>query len=318
MSIDLAQLKALAAVVDEGSFDAAASALHVTPSAISQRIKALEQAVGRVLVRRVKPVEPTEAGWAYLRLARQVDALVHEAAVAVDETADAPVTLPIAVNADSLATWLLPALAELPTSITFDLQRDDQANTADLLRSGAVMAAITSVAEPVQGCRSTRLGVMQYRPMASPEFVRRWFARGVDADSLALAPVVVYDRSDDLQDEYLRAWRGAGGADPRPPRHHVPASADFAAAVRLGLGWGMLPHLQSVEPERAGDLVQIDPGRHVDVTLYWQQWKLRTPALTAVEDVILSAAAVHLDTVEASSALRRPESSGSAEGGTRQ
>lgn len=316
MNIDLAQLKALAAVVDEGSFDAAASALHVTPSAVSQRIKALEQSVGRVLVRRVKPVEPTEAGWAYLRLARQVDALLHEAAVAVDESADAPVTLPIAVNADSLATWLLPALTELPASITFDLQRDDQANTADLLRSGAVMAAITSVAEPVQGCRSTRLGIMQYRPMASPEFVRRWFAGGVDADSLAVAPVVVYDRSDDLQDEYLRTW--GGGIDVRPPRHHVPASADFAAAVRLGLGWGMLPHLQSVEPERAGQLVQIDPGRHVDVTLYWQQWKLRTPALIAVEGAILSAAAVHLDTFKESSALRRPESSGSAEGGTRQ
>lgn len=293
--MDLAQLRALVAVVDEGSFDAAAGALHLTPSAVSQRIKALEQSAGRVLVRRTKPVEPTEAGQTYLRLARQIDSLVHEATAAVDIADQEVVTISIAVNADSLATWLLPALATLPPTICFDLQRDDQAHTAELLRSGAVMAAITSVAEPVQGCRSTKLGVMRYRPMASPAFVERWFAKGVDADSLAVAPVVVFDRSDDLQDEYLRAV-SEGGLE--PPRHHVPASADFAAAVRLGLGWGMLPRLQSADAERAGQLAELDPGNHVDVTLYWQQWTLRTPALDAVQAAIWSAAVEHLDTVE--------------------
>lgn len=203
--LDLAQLRALAAVVDEGSFDSAAVVLHLTPSAVSQRIKALEQSAGRVLVRRTKPVEPTEAGQTYLRLARQIAALVHDATAAVDVADQSVVTIPIAVNADSLATWLLPALATLPATICFDLQRDDQARTAELLRSGAVMAAITSVAEPVQGCRSTRLGIMRYRPMASPAFVGRWFAGGVTAESLAVAPIVVFDRSDDLQDEYLRS-----------------------------------------------------------------------------------------------------------------
>ncbi|MFI5427746.1 LysR family transcriptional regulator [Aeromicrobium sp. UC242_57] len=138
---DLAQLRALAAVVDEGSFDAAAAALHLTPSAVSQRIKALEQSAGRILVRRTKPVAPTEAGQAFLRLARQLDVLVHEASVAAASTDQRSVTIPIAVNADSLATWLLPALASLPSSICLDLVRDDQARTAELLRSGAVMAA---------------------------------------------------------------------------------------------------------------------------------------------------------------------------------
>ena len=40
----------LATVLDEGSLDAAARRLHVTPSAVSQRIKALEEHVGRVLL----------------------------------------------------------------------------------------------------------------------------------------------------------------------------------------------------------------------------------------------------------------------------
>jgi len=189
--VDLAQLRALAAVVDEGSFDSAASALHLTPSAVSQRIKALEQSAGRVLVQRTKPAAVTEAGHAYLRLARQIDALVHVAHADASPEEQRPVTVPLAINADSLATWVLPALAAISTPVSFDIHREDQAHSAALLRAGTVMAAITADAEPVQGCRSTRLGTMRYHPMASPDFVDRWFSDGVDARSLAVAPVVV-------------------------------------------------------------------------------------------------------------------------------
>lgn len=289
--MDLAQLVALASVVDEGSFDAAASALHVTPSAVSQRIKALEQSAGQVLVRRTKPTAVTAAGESYLRLARQIDVLVRETAVETRADDPTPVTVPIAVSADSMATWVLPALATVGPGICFDLHRDDQSRTAELLRSGTVMAAITSVDEPVQGCRSTRLGVTRYRPMATPEFVAQWFAGGVTGDAFAVAPMVVFDRHDDLQDRYLRR-RSRRRLE--PPRHYVPASADFAEAVALGLGWAVLPYEQSAEPERLGRLVEIDPGQHVDVVLHWQQWTLRTPALERVAAAIKSAAADHL------------------------
>ncbi|MCW2769351.1 MAG: Chromosome replication initiation inhibitor protein [Aeromicrobium sp.] len=289
--MDLPQLQALAAVVDEGSFEAAAASLHVTPSAVSQRIKALEQSAGQVLVRRTKPTAITGPGEAYLRLARQIDALVHETTEVSAAAHGATVTVPIALNADSMATWVLPALATLPPGICFDLHRDDQSRTADLLRSGAVMAAITSVDEPVQGCRSHRLGITRYRPMATPAFVERWFAGGVTVDALAVAPMVVFDRHDDLQDRYLRRRSRRRLA---PPRHHVPASADFAEAVGLGLGWAVLPPEQSAEREAAGVLVELDPGAHVDVTLHWQQWTLQTPALEAVATAIRDAAAKHL------------------------
>lgn len=289
--IDLSQLRALAAVVDEGSFDAAASALHLTPSAVSQRIKALEQSAGRVLVRRTKPTEATEAGHTYLRLARQVEALVQDVRVEVDPDDQRPPTIPLAVNGDSLATWVMPALATLSGTAYFDVRREDEGRTADLLRSGTVMAAITSDAAPVQGCRSTRLGTMRYRPMASPAFVEKWFPDGVASASLALAPVVVFDRSDDLQDAYLRQ---RGRRRLAPPRQHIPASSQFAEAIALGLGWGMLPKEQYEEGERAGRLVAIDPRRHVDVTLYWQQWALQTPALEATARAIREAAAEHL------------------------
>lgn len=287
MSVDPAQLRALLSVVDEGSFELAAAALHITPSAVSQRIKALETSTGRVLVRRTKPTEVTEAGRPYLRLGRQIDALVRD--VLVGDGAAGPV-IPLAVNSDSMATWVLPALASVGVAARFDLHREDEGHSADLLKSGSVMAAITTDTEPVQGCSVTPLGTMRYRAMASPEFAARWFPDGATVAELAVAPVVVFDRKDELQDRYLRLRSRARLA---PPRHHVPGSADFAAALRLGLGWGMLPDQQS---RRDGNelLVRLDDRRHLDVVLYWQQWKLHTPVLDAVAAAVRSAAAEHL------------------------
>ncbi len=292
MDPDLAQLRALAAVVDTGSFDAAAVALHVTPSAISQRIKALEQAVGQVVVRRSRPARPTEAGLVHLRLARQIEALVEQARVdeADGESASRPVLVSLAVNADSLDTWVLPALAPLAGSVSFRLRREDQSVTTDLLRDGSVMAAITSDPAPVQGCRSAPLGIMRYRPMAAPDFAQRWFSGGPEPRALGQAPVVVFDRLDRLQDDYLQMRAPSA----EPPRHHVPASRSFVDALLLGLGWGMLPDLQAREHLAAGRLVLLEPDVSVDVALHWQQWALRTPALESVAEVIRAAATVSL------------------------
>lgn len=288
MSIDLPQLRALAAAVDGGTFDAAARALHVTPSAISQRIRALENSVGSVLLQRSKPITATTAGLAYLRLARQIDALEADAAAdAARDDARRP-SIPLAINGDSLATWVMPALSELAREVSFDIHREDQDHSAALLRDGTVMAAVTTEVQPVQGCTVRRLGVMRYRPMATPEFIDRWFARGVDAAALAVAPVVVFDRKDDIQDRYLRSH---SRTPLDPPRHYVPGSADFAEAVRLGFGWAMLPDLQSSEPEKRGELVTLRAGDHVDIVLYWQQWALHTTALERVAQSVGAAAA---------------------------
>src|SRR4051795_12695353 len=176
MDLDLAQLRALDATIRAGTLEAAARALHVTPSAISQRLKALETATGRVLLVRTKPVQVTESGRSVLRLARQVALLAADAAREL--TGTERLALPIAVNADSMATWVLPALAPLAGEFAFDLHRADQEHTSALLRAGTVMAAITTEAEPVPGCTATRLGAMRYRPVAAPAFARRWFPDG--------------------------------------------------------------------------------------------------------------------------------------------
>ena len=283
------QLSALVAVVDLGTFEAAARQLRVTPSAISQRMKALESSVGRVLLTRSKPVRATESGEIVLRLARQV-ALLHADAERSLEGEEVDVTtMPLAINADSLATWALPALAEVATRhrLVFDLYREDQAHTTELLRQGTVMGAVTSEPTAVQGCSVRSIGRMRYRPMASPAFAERWFASGATTESFAVAPLVEFDRRDTLQQRYLDRRTAAGV---HPPRHYIPTSVDFASAVMLGLGWGMLPDAQCVEEERAGLLVQLDPGAETIVPLYWQQWRLESASLSAVADALSNAA----------------------------
>ena len=280
MRFDREQLETLAAVVEAGTFDAAARRLRVTPSAVSQRVKAFERELGRVLVVRSKPVRATASGEALVRLAKQLALLEHDAvdALGIGEAEGGRVSVPIAVNADSMAAWILPALARaaerLP--IVLDLHREDQDHTAALLGSGTVMAAVTSQSQAVPGCTVTRLGRIRYRPAATRAFAERWFPEGVTADALAVAPLVDFDRSDELQSRYLRS---VSRRRLDPPRHYVPASADFADAIALGLGWGMLPDSQL---EARPDVVDLAPGDAIDVPLYWQQWNLRSPLLDAI------------------------------------
>jgi LysR family transcriptional regulator, chromosome initiation inhibitor len=289
MRLDVDQLQALAAAVSEGSFDAAATRLHITPSAVSQRIKALETAVGQVLLIRARPVRPTVPGQSLLRAARQLEAITAEVIRELgDQGNDEAPVMAIAVNADSLATWLPAALAAVDPPVTFDLRRSDETRTVELLRDGSVIAAVTASSDPVAGCTVDPLGRMRYRPRASPAFVARWFGDGPTTDALVRAPVVMFDRADQLQDRYLkrRSRRRL-----QPPRHYVPGSSAFAQAVRLGLGWGMVPDLQA---EPGTELVDIDPRGAVDVPLFWQQWRLRSSALERVAAAVRAQAALAL------------------------
>lgn len=287
MQIPLDLARTLAAVVDAGTFESAAFDLSITPSAVSQRVKQLEQRLGRVLVVRSKPVRPTEAGAAVVRLARQLALLEHDALTAFgagDDASARPTAVPLAVNADSLGTWFLPALARIAEQhpVVFDLHRDDQDFTAELLESGTVMGAVTSRSAPVAGCLVRPLGVMRYTAVATPGWVARWAPGGADAAALADAPRVDFDRRDDLQAEYLRLV-GTDAAE--PPRHYVPASNDFATAVKLGLGWGLLPGFQCDDELADGRLVPLG-GPPIDVPLHWQQWNLGSPLLDAIAEGI--------------------------------
>ncbi|MFD5506665.1 LysR family transcriptional regulator ArgP [Streptomyces sp. NPDC059761] len=292
--LPLDQVRTLLAVVDEGTFDAAAAALHVTPSAVSQRVKALEQRTGRVLLMRTKPVRATESGQVVVRFARQLARLERDARaeLGMAQESGGPVRLPIAVNADSLATWFLPALTRVPQDppVFFELHREDEGHTTALLREGQVMAAVTSSPDPVAGCTVRGLGLARYLAVASPGFAARYLAGGLE-QGLREAPVIVFDRRDELQDVFVRSLTGDQDAGAGPLRHHVPTSEGFCDAVAAGLGWGLVPEPQSEPLLRAGRLELLAPRRPMDVPLYWQQWKLDSPALSTVAEVVAAAAA---------------------------
>ncbi|MCW4385251.1 LysR family transcriptional regulator ArgP [Salinibacterium sp. SYSU T00001] len=286
MQIPLDLARTVTAVVDEGTLEGAARALHITPSAVSQRIKALEQRLGRVLLVRSKPVRATDAGAAIVRLARQMALLEHDALaeVGLDDEGERLTPVGIAVNADSLATWLLPALAEVAHEhpVVFELHREDEEFTTRLLESGQVMAAVTSQSTSVPGCVVTPLVTVRYRAVASQAFVERWMPEGVTAPALGRCPRIDFDRRDDMQAAFLRSIR----VRTTPPIHYVPASTEYATAIRLGLGWGMLPDEQA----RGTGLIDLMPERPLDVPLYWQQWNLSSPLLTAISDAVARAA----------------------------
>jgi LysR family transcriptional regulator, chromosome initiation inhibitor len=283
------QALTLLAIVTAGTFDAAAQRLHLTPSAVSQRVRALEVAVGRPVLRRVRPVDLSPAGEAVVRFARQLELLSAELSDQLEPDADAAAPrVTLVVNSDSLHTWALPGLVEAGEQVALTILREDQDYSLDLLRRGAAHGAVTGIARPVPGCTSRPLGVMRYRPVCTPAFATRWFADGVTSRSLSTAPVVVFDEKDDLQDRYLR--RRHRTAAP-PPRHYVPATHEFGRAIELGLGWGMMPDLQlgRLPP---GTLQPFSPSAHLDVPLYWQQWRLTSAALDRVAAAVAAAAKV--------------------------
>ncbi|MFC4242719.1 LysR family transcriptional regulator ArgP [Gryllotalpicola reticulitermitis] len=286
------QLRTLIAVIDEGTFDAAAARLHVTPSAVSQRMKALEQAAGQVLVRRTTPVEATVAGLVVLRHARKLQLLDVDLARELGSAGgdeNSPVSVPIAVNADSLATWFLDALLMLAPrdDLVFDVRRDDQEHTIELLRSGEVAAAVTSVAEPVQGALSIPLGAMRYQAVCSPGYVDAHLGGVAHVSRIETAPFVDFDRKDMLQH---RLYSDVVGREVNARRHYVPTSADFARAVAGGLGWGLLPDQQCAAELERGELVRLAGTKDVRVRLYWQRWSITSTVLDEVTDAVRAAA----------------------------
>lgn len=283
---DYGALAALAAVLRSGSFEAAAARLGVTPSAVSQRVRGLEERTGTVLVLRGPPVRPTPAGD---RLLRHVDDVaLLERAVAGDLPGltgrNEPAVLRIAVNADSLATWFLQALAG--QDLLFEIEIDDQDHSDDWLRRGAVAAAVTGRAQPVQGCNLHPLGSLRYVAVASPAFRDRWFGAGVSADTLSRAPSLLFDHRDRLQ----RDWAAlVAGRPVALPAHRIASSEAFRRAALLGIGWGMNPLPLIADDLAAGRLVALTPDP-VDTPLYWQVGHLSARPLAPLTAAVRVAA----------------------------
>ncbi|MFC3107039.1 LysR family transcriptional regulator ArgP [Undibacterium arcticum] len=290
MKLDSKQCEAVLAVLDGGSFEQAAARLHLTSSAVSQRVRALEQVLGSVLVVRGRPCRATHAGQRLLQYLRRAQLLEQDLQAEFAGEHAQPLSIALAVNADSLASWFLPALAQflLREQVLLDLTVDDQDHTYMLLEAGLALGCISTEAHPMRGCVAEPLGVMRYRCMASPEFRKRWFARGMTRTAARRAPVVVFNRKDKLQADFLLQHLGLP-ADAYPC-HYIPASEPYMQAICLGLGWGMLPEVQMRELQASGALADLMPDRPTDVGLYWHRWKVQSPRLERMSATLIQAA----------------------------
>lgn len=294
--IDYPAALAVATVVRTGSFEKAAKALHITPSAVSQRVKSLEERLGVALVERGTPCLATEKGarlCRHMELVGALEAGLLDYLPELGELTGGTVTLDIAVNADSLGTWFLPAAAELAVSsqIVFNIAVDDQDHTAEWLRRGRVLAAVTSLSEPVTGCRVTALGKLRYRATASPGYVRRYLRDGVNANAMAKAPSLTFNQKDRLQADWLRS---TFGIDDAVPTHWLPSTHGFVDACLLGMGWCLNPEQLVREHLAAGRLVELVPGVTMDIPLYWQVSRMAARQFPQLDKAVTAAARARL------------------------
>ncbi|NTE85701.1 LysR family transcriptional regulator ArgP [Agrobacterium rubi] len=292
--LDYAALRAVSFVVQTGSFEKAALALHVTPSAISQRVKQLEERLGTVLILRGNPCTATEKGEWVCRHMEHVGMLETElfgqlpALIAPDEPGQR-VTLHIATNADSLGTWFLNAVSGFAANGDYlmNIAVDDQDHTADWLQRGRVLAAVTSLDKPVQGCRVTSLGSLRYHATASPQFMARHFAGGVTEAGLSQAPALTFNQKDRLQHVWVSKVFGAPVVH---PSHWLPSTQSFVDAAMLGMGWGMNPDILVRDHLAAGRLVELMPETPLDIPLYWQVNRLAAERLKPLTQAVVDVA----------------------------
>ncbi|GGK70002.1 LysR family transcriptional regulator ArgP [Amphritea balenae] len=293
--LDHRQLQAFATVIELQSFDKAAQRLFLTQSAISQRVKQLEESLGQLLIIRSQPLRPTSAGQQLMRHYRQLVLLQNELLTGLSDAATQGYTkLAIGLNADSLATWFLAAMEPLfqQQSILLELRVDDQDQTHHLLRQGEVIGCISASDKPVQGGNCVPLGTSRYLALASQEYINRYFATGINKHSLEQAPVVEFNEKDELQDRFLSTYYP--DVDDYP-RHRIPSSEGFTELICRGHAWGMVPEMQVSELLKNGEIQQLNSCQYLEIPLYWHSWNLASDIGQKLTRQLVNFCQTHLD-----------------------
>lgn len=297
MQYDYDSLLALDAVVREGGFDAAAKSLEVTQSAVSQRIKQLEDNVGSVLIVRGRPCVPTEVGLQLCQHFEQVTLLQHELAdrmnVLIDKAGVNSATIRIGVNNDSLASWfpfvMKRAVREL--NVQIEIIPDDQEHTEKSLKSGDALAVITDVEKPVQGCRRISLGAMDYIAVASREFYDAHFSEGVSLETLENTACLAFNRKDTIQDQWMEL---CFDATVKTQTHMVPSYEGYVACCLNGTGWGLVPGDAGNPHLKSGALIELVPNNRIKISLHWQSSTQSSEILRRLGEIVREEAQIHL------------------------
>jgi len=291
--IDMKGLIAFTAIIENNSFERAANQLCITQSAVSQRLKLLEQSIGQSLIVRHPQIKATLAGQALLKYSHNLNQIERELIHELSPTKHLDwLKISIATNADTLATWLLGALAPWcsKNKVLLDLKVDDQDQTHQLLKTGEVLGCISSVEQASHGCISNTLGTILYHCNASPEYRDKYFPKGVTKTRFKLAPAVVFNQKDQLQHQYLKQYFDIDAS--QQLQHFIPSSEAYIEWIKLGMGFGMAPKIQVQPLLDNGELVLLTPEKAIEIPLYWQQWGIKTPLSQSLGTQITKAASI--------------------------
>ena len=290
--LDRDQLETFAVVIEQQSFEKAATALSITRGAVSQRIKALEESLSTVLVLRDRPVSPTPAGEVLLRHVKALRILEGSALqeLVPRPKPHAPVPLSIAVNADSLATWFPEVLKELLLSqlVALEVIADDQDHTSQLLSRGEVIGCISTSPTAADGFVAECLGAMEYRCYSTSEFAQSAFPDGLTVPSVLAAPAVLFNRKDSLHADFLKSRFGF--SIDRYAKHFLPSPVALLEGVAMGAGYGLVPSTQAQPLVDSGRLIDLCPSHGVMVDLYWHHWELEPPLAHDITALIVKVA----------------------------
>ena len=295
-AFDPQALECLAAILEEGGFERAALRLSITQSAVSQRLRALEAQVGTVLLVRSRPVKPTAAGQLLVKHAKMMRLLRADLEKDLKELAPSSAGGPredervsIAINADSIATWALPALTPLARSgLPIEIIHDDQDFTHEWLRQGQVLGCVTSIGQPLRGCRMDKLGAMRYVAVAQAAFAQDHLPGGLSPHNFHRVPFVAFNRKDDLQREFVARAFGLSRVMLR--QGFVPSSEGQVRAALAGWGVTVVPQALVADALAQGALVDVAPGVSLLVELYWHCWNLGSDVLDALSQALKDAA----------------------------
>lgn len=289
--LDYKLLQASAEVIRHGSFEKAARELGLTQSAVSQRVKLLEERLGQPVIIRAKPIAATAAGQRLLAHYQSVRLLEQELQEELpDIQSDGGFgQVSLAINADSLATWFVDVPKHLfeELGLLVHLRVDDESLNHESLQDGTVLGAVSMRANPIQGCRVRPLGLMRYVLVVSPEFNERYFANGVTAESLRACPAVNFSEHDELQNQFLKQYFGLNPGE--FPAHMVPSSQGFVTVAEQGIAYAVVEQHQAEEGLRAGRLIR-PCDYEIDRPLYWHHKTIQSRLLDQVNEIVISQA----------------------------
>lgn len=273
--LDYRGIEALYTVQDLQSFEAAAQKLHITQSAVSQRIKGLETFYGKPVITRILPYRPTELGKQLIGHFTRICLLEEDLERQIGKTAMTP-RISIALNRDSLETWFLDLVKETEVfkNISLELIADDQELTLDYLKNGLVSACLSTSEKEIQGGRVHFLGNMEYVLVASPTFVKKYFSEGSPKKNLRNAPAIKFDQNDRLHERYLERFFNLDGKELN--YHIVPSVAGFRKFALLGYGYALIPKIDIIVELKEKQLVQLYQDKIWDVPLYWHYWAVES------------------------------------------